>query len=182
MLYYSGIGATETPQEILDKFSKVGQFLCKKGFILRSGHAPGADYAFEKFLDFTKKVAEIYLPWNNFGFNNVPKAWHDGINYFTFTNFDKKIQDKAMKLAENIHGHWEKCSDGARLLLARDVNQCLGLDLKTKSQFVVCWTPGAEEVGGSKICIKIAKKNKIPVYNFGDEKQIDKFREFAKTL
>ena len=51
MNYYAGIGSRETPSEILKLFENVGKFLAKKNFILRSGHAPGADISFENGAD-----------------------------------------------------------------------------------------------------------------------------------
>lgn len=185
-LFYTGVGAEETPPDIQEIMRKMALFLRKKGFIMRSGHCIGADWAFEKpllsYIEKKKPVTEIYLAWNNFGRGEVPKVWHDGINYFTFINFDKKIQEKATKLAASVNEHWDKCTEWARLLLSRDVCQVMGQDLKTPSKFVLVWTPEAAEVGGSRIAIRIAKKNKIPVYNIADTKQLDKFREFCKTL
>jgi hypothetical protein len=64
--YYAGIGSRETPSGILTIFEKVGTFLANKGFILRSGHAPGADKAFEIGCDKVNGKKEIYLPWRNF--------------------------------------------------------------------------------------------------------------------
>ena len=47
MRYYIGIGSRETPTEICKIFETVAEFLAKKGYILRSGHADGTDIAFE---------------------------------------------------------------------------------------------------------------------------------------
>ena len=43
MVYYAGIGSRETPTEILNIFENIGFYLAKNNFILRSGHAGGAD-------------------------------------------------------------------------------------------------------------------------------------------
>lgn len=48
MRYYTGIGSRETPEDFLKLFTQVARYLEIKGFTLRSGHARGADYAFEK--------------------------------------------------------------------------------------------------------------------------------------
>lgn len=186
--HYSGIGAEETPTDVQKSMEKISLFLYKKKFIMRSGHCRGADWSFEKpllpYINKREKVAEIYLGWNNFGReeHGIKKVWHDGINYFTFTNFSKSIQEKAEKLAASVHEDWEECGKWAKLLLSRDVLQLLGQDLKTPSNFVVCWTPGGKDIGGSRIVIRLAKKNGIPVYNLGNKDGLDKFREFAKRL
>lgn len=188
MKFFTGIGSEDAPKSVLESMGKISTFLNKKGFILRSGHAKGSDWSFEQpllpLIKQKKKVAEIYLAWNNFGReeDGIEKAWHDGINYFTFTNLPQDIQDKAEKLAAGVHTHWEKCGKWAKLLLSRDSCQLLGQDLKTPSDFVVCWTPEGMDVGGSAIVIRLAKKRKIPVYNLGAKNGLEKFKKFAKTL
>lgn len=47
MMFYTGIGSRETPQEIQNLMFKIAQKLDSK-YILRSGGADGADLAFEK--------------------------------------------------------------------------------------------------------------------------------------
>lgn len=47
MICYTGIGSRETPAEILEIFEHLGAWFAKKGYTLRSGHADGADAAFE---------------------------------------------------------------------------------------------------------------------------------------
>ena len=44
---YAGIGSRKTPIKILKEMTKIANFLNKKGYILRSGGAIGADKAFE---------------------------------------------------------------------------------------------------------------------------------------
>ena len=178
--YYTGIGSRSLDPALQETIEKISLFLYKKGFILRSGGADGSDTAFEKpLVPFMKEkqVAEIILPWNNFS-----GRWHDCKNYFTFGNFDKKLQIKATKIAETIHPAWSMCSDGAKTLHSRNIFQLMGLDLKTPSKFVVAWTEGAEEKGGTRTCLVLAKQKKIPIYNIADSKQLDKLREFCKTL
>lgn len=180
LLHYTGIGSRSLDPALQETIEKISLFLYKKGFILRSGGADGSDKAFAKLLEplmKNKQVAEIILPWNNFN-----SYWHDGKNYFTFGNFDKKLQTKAAKIAEEIHPAWDACSNGAKTLHSRNIFQLMGLDLKTPSKFVIAYTENAEEKGGTRTCLVLAKQKKIPVYNIADSKQLDKFREFCKTL
>jgi len=51
VIYYAGIGSRSTPDNVLGIMEKLGIVLAKKGFILRSGGADGADKAFEKGCD-----------------------------------------------------------------------------------------------------------------------------------
>ena len=51
MIRYSGIGSRETPDNVLVVMEKLGAAFAKKGFVLRSGGADGADSAFERGCD-----------------------------------------------------------------------------------------------------------------------------------
>ena len=46
--FYSGIGARATPPEMLSLMTRAAFALLKRGYVLRSGHAIGADSAFER--------------------------------------------------------------------------------------------------------------------------------------
>jgi len=46
-VFYTGIGSRETPRHICIYMSKVAKILDKRGYILRSGGAQGADKAFQ---------------------------------------------------------------------------------------------------------------------------------------
>jgi hypothetical protein len=76
-------------------------------------------------------------------------------------------------MAAETHPKWESLGGGARSLHARNVHQVLGEDLRTPSEFVVCWTPDgceteaerSKETGGTATAIVIAYRHNIPVYN-----------------
>ena len=46
-LTYAGIGSRQTPQHIQDTIRTIAAELGARGWLLRSGHAEGADIAFE---------------------------------------------------------------------------------------------------------------------------------------
>lgn len=149
MLYYAGIGSRETPKEFLDLFTKVAEYLSRKGCILRSGGANGSDKAFE--LGAINK--EIYLPWKGFEGSNSNLVVQDG---------------KAFDIAAKYHPRWNYLSDGARRLQARNSHQILGWDLNSHSDFVICWTKGGKGNGGTGQAIRIAKDYNIPVFDCGE--------------
>ena len=60
-MYYTGIGARNTPDKVLDLFMNIAKYLATKDFTLRSGAANGADSAFEKGCDISNGSKEIYL-------------------------------------------------------------------------------------------------------------------------
>lgn len=139
---YAGIGARATPPDVCQLMTGYARRLEAIGYVLRSGHAVGADRAFEEgVLDAANK--EIFLPKTSFP------------------------SDTALEIAASIHPAWHLCSEYARSCHGRNVYQILGETLDRPVQFVVCWTPNAEEVGGTRTAIVLAKQHSIPVYNLG---------------
>jgi len=165
--YYAGIGSRETPSEILKLFENVGKFLAKKNFILRSGHAPGADISFENGADKINGKKEIYLPWKNF----------EGSDSKLFVN-----DVKAFELAEYYHSYWNNLSQGAKKLQARNGHQILGWDLNTPSEFVICWTEKGKGKGGTGQGLRIAKAYEIPVFDCGRFDSIDEIKLTLKEF
>lgn len=148
MFYYAGIGSRETSQEFLDLFTRVAKYLSTKDCVLRSGGAKGSDKAFE--LGATHK--EIYLPWKGFEGNNSNLIVKD---------------ERAFEIAAKYHPRWDYLSQGVRLLQARNSHQILGNDLKSPSDFVICWTKGGKGGGGTGQALRVAKDYNIPIFDCG---------------
>ena len=122
-----------------------------------SGGAPGADKAFEAGA--TRK--EIYLPWRGF-------EGSDSTLY--------PPSEAAVVMAATIHPAWDKCSPKAKLLHARNCHQILGPNLNEPVDFILCWTPKGETVGGTATGIRLAERHNITVYNlFNVSEWIDSF-------
>jgi hypothetical protein len=151
-IYYAGIGSRETPSGILNLFERVGTFLSIKGYILRSGHAKGADQAFETGCDKRNGLKEIYLPWSGF----------EGSNSTLVVN-----NPKAFEIAEKFHPCWYNLKEGAKKLQARNSHQVLGQNLNTPSNFVLCWTKNGKSEGGTGQVIRVAKFYNIPIFDAG---------------
>ena len=153
-MVYVGIGSRQTPKVILKLMTMYSNMLDESGFTLRSGGDDGADSA---FVNATQNK-EIFLPWK--GFNNVDSCFTEPT-------------DKAMALAKEVHPAWKLLSNSARLLMARNCHQVLGINLDYPSDFVLCWTPdGAEteeqtsvNTGGTGQAIRLADRCNIPVFN-----------------
>ena len=166
-IIYAGIGSRETPDDVLSLMTRLGKFLSEKNIILRSGHAGGADLAFENGCDAANKAnKEIWIPWK--GFNNSDSK-------FIVSN------PEAFKMASEIHPAWDRCSDGAKKLHARNMHQILGTDLKTPCNFVICYTKNGLLSGGTAQAMRLAEKYNIPVFNIGsfDSNPDIKAREYA---
>lgn len=88
---YTGIGSRKTPDSTLKEFESIGRELASRGYLLRSGGAPGADYAFEKGCLSARGNRNIFLPWENFNGNPSKRyyiskeAYEFGKKYFELT-------------------------------------------------------------------------------------------------
>jgi hypothetical protein len=152
MKYYSGIGSTHTPSNVIRKFTEIASKLNFRGWILRSGGADGADTAFEIGATENK---DIYLPWR--GFNS------SGSNLI----LENPIPEKIIEVAKSLYVRWDFVTDGVKRLHARNVYQILGHSLTMPSEFVICWTDRpSNDTGGTMFGVTLAKKYNIPVYNF----------------
>jgi hypothetical protein len=163
--YFTGIGSRSTPLPILEKMQEIARFLASKGYTLRSGGASGADKdGFEAGCDSVGGKKEIYLPW--LGFNNSESKL-----LWTKPDWD---------IAEKFHPRWEYLKLGAKQLMARNTCQ-LGINAEIMSEFVVCWTEGGKEVGGTAQALRIAREYKIPIFNLGDKTGLTKLRKWCKV-
>jgi len=162
---YAGIGSRETPPEIIVTMLNIGKYLAKEKWILRSGGADGADTAFETGCDSEQGQKEIFLPWKNFNKNDSSLF---------------EISGGAIELAQKYHPAWGRLKQGAQKLMARNVYQVLGYDLKSPSDCIVCWTSDGEPSGGTGQAIRIATDFNIPVFNLWNNESVDKFKKFIK--
>lgn len=164
MLYYAGVGSRQTPPAMMDFMTRIAQRLDANGYTLRSGGANGADTAFERGAQ--SKV--IYLPWPYFNGN-------DSVRF--------GATKAAYEIAEEFHPAWDRLSDAARKLMARNTHQVLGddvLDSRQYSRFVLCWTPHGSGSGGTGQAIRIAKAYQIPVFDLGSPSGWAEFKVFMK--
>ena len=135
-------------------------------YTLRSGGAPGADSMFES----SSKRKEIYLPWK--GFNGSDSD-------LFLESMEEKILEKSYSIAKKFHPRWNSLTPAAKKLMCRNTFQILGADLKTPSNFVVCWTPDGKISGGTGQAMRIARNLKIPIYNLHDRKSVDLIRNYV---
>jgi hypothetical protein len=158
MRTYAGIGARDTPVDLILEFIKIGRHLANAGYRLRSGGAEGADLAFEWGCDDGSGEKEIFLPWK--GFNKSKSS----------LVLPEPIPKPMEAIASKLYPHWGSASHGVRCLHARNIYQILGQSLNDPVDFVVCYTErpynDPKAIGGTLFGIKLAEEHSIPVYNF----------------
>jgi len=149
---YAGIGSRKTPGEVLEIMRHVAVLMAEQGWVLRSGGADGADSAFEEGCRQQGGEMEIFLPWK--GFNSNPSPL-----------FDLPAMGEALAVASDIHPAWNRTSQGAKKLLARNIFQILGKDLESPSSVVIAYTTGG---GGTGFALSVADFFGIPAINIHD--------------
>lgn len=165
-MFYTGVGSRKTPPEICAFMTGIAQRLAAHGYTLRSGGADGADTAFETGAG---ELKEIWLPY---------KGFNESTSRFILN------KGPAFEIASTIHPVWHHLGYGAKLLHARNCHQVLGADLRTPSKFLICWTKGGGQYGGTATAIKLAMRWQIPVFNLyqGGDRPDAPIEDFAQGL
>jgi hypothetical protein len=166
--YYTGVGSRQTPIDTCNFIQDLANRLGADGWTVRSGGAAGADHAFYSGTCMRDDARggywprEIYMPWRNF---QGLRSDTPGLIEPYDTSAYYGLMQQAIRIAAGIHPNWAACREGAVRLHARNVFQVLGRDLQTPSRFLICWTPGGDEVGGTRTAIVLARQYDIPVFN-----------------
>lgn len=161
MKYYCGVGSRETPGDVLEVMQRAAVYLRGEGYVLRSGHATGADWAFEQGA---QAESLIFLPWRPFGqqrYGDDPGRPVLGkavvapetellANYQLLVDLGIRTQAQPNRTVALLHG--------------RNVLQV------TDAQFVLCWCPvrNGQPQGGTATAVKLAEHWGIPVLNLLD--------------
>lgn len=155
-LIYAGIGSRKTDGASLIEMTSIAQQL-SPNWTLRSGHADGADLAFERGAIECNGKKEIYIPW--YGFRGAPRDHADYIR--------PKATEELAAFSASYHPNWGACSDEAKLLHMRNACQILGMDGETPVSMVICWTPKGLRTGGTGQALRIAEAFNIPIFDLG---------------
>lgn len=157
-LIYTGVGSRKTPLDILSLMTRVAQKLSGLGYCLRSGGAVGADSAFEKGA----VRSEIY--------------------------YARHSTKAAEAIAAEFHPVWNRLSPYVRQLHGRNAFQVLGSDLRSPSEFLVCWTQDgcishssrSVRTGGTGTAISIANANGVTVFNLARPEHRARLERFVE--
>lgn len=164
--YYTGIGSRKTPPEVLASMTWLAVQLYDLGYTLRSGHAVGADRAFEYGAE---ERADVYLPWKDFGvkpYKNDPGCPVMGNPIVVDNLISKNHVELYSQVCFNMQRDPACFSRGIKLLTYRDMHQVVGHEETFKlSDFVVCWT---QAPGGTHYAMEAARLHGIPVFNMYD--------------
>lgn len=183
MKYFTGIGSRQTPADVLELMTKTAIYLREEGYYLRSGHAAGADRAFELGA---KENSIIYLPWEDFG--QKPYKEDPGMEVLGHKVCNKQLWERYHRTylqSRNIRSAYDK--ESFKMLHGRNVAQVIGtaqhiFDVLSVSKFVICYCEfkDGEPQGGTATAFKLAHALEIPIFNLW--KKEDRERIEAKVL
>lgn len=154
-IYYAGIGSRETPFEVLTIMTNIAIAMAKKGIILRSGGAKGADSAFERGCDFNNGLKEIF--------------------------YSKDATPDAIELALRFHPNPEALQAKGKYvlgLMGRNMHILSGSNLDLDVNFVICWTKDGQDSGGTGQAIRYARSKNIRIFNLYSNKDLNDLRQF----
>ena len=185
--YYTGIGARDVPNDIVQLMKDIAYRMTTKGYVLRSGAAKGSDTAFETGCKLNGKyfyeswAGHIYLPTDKFRGRDhlIPEG---NCRYFANGNFhSKKAADllESTSVCDFIH----KTKARTYNFFTRNVYQVLGLGLDKSSKTVIYYAPEDEEgncLGGTRIAVNLAEHYGIPTYNLLHEDRREKIKEILE--
>lgn len=181
MKFYAGIGSRETPNDVLELMTLIAANLAMQGWWLRTGIAPGADQA---FAEGAGPNAEWSVPWLGFEqeFQDAQLASYPPKPTILLPSATE------VNIAKQYHPAWDRLSQGAQKLHARNVLQILGpcvgnadfIQCSQASAFVVCWTKDGQASGGTGQAIRIAEAYGIPVRNLHDPKTREAAEQYVK--
>jgi hypothetical protein len=140
--------------------TEIGEELEIRGYWLRSGNATGADQAFAKGVE---RNAIIYLPKPDFEKEfQLLKPRHE---YWLVSEDDFEWRD-ANKSVNKFHPTPWKLSQFGFDCMVRNYYQVSGDN--TLSKFIICWTPGGAQTGGTAQALRLADHFGIHVFNMGN--------------
>lgn len=168
MKYYAGIGPRTTPADVQAVMTDIAKQLVPTGWCLRSGHAKGADQAFEKGA----VNKQIFLPWE--GFNG---GYSNGTDMAVLP-----VSAKQLEIARTHHPAWERCSSGAIQLLARNVPIILGETLDDPVTCVITWLPEPGYQGGTIHALRIASTYGVPVFDINQREDQTALCKFILSI
>lgn len=139
----------------------VGEWCRRNGIYVRSGHADGADYAFEQGA---QDHAIVYMPWRGFGSDRPLLTKH--VVYPKYAS--GYARQSAKQSVFKFHPRAHSLGDTAMRFMTRNYYQVMGSKTKKKPvNAIVCWTPNGSGSGGTGQALRIGQYYDIPVLDLG---------------
>lgn len=148
-------GSRETPTEVKKLMHDLAQWMVLQGAELASGHADGADQAYELGALIRPEKFTVCLPWATYN-KEVPVA--KGMRVVVLAQLPQAQKLNLLGTAKQYHGAWERLSDGAKLLHGRNI-----LIGEGASWGFTYLNHGRVGGGGSGQCYRYLQAHGVPV-------------------
>lgn len=169
-LRYAGIGPRNTPLDVCEQLVHVARQMDQQGWIVRSGHAQGADQAWA--CGHGPANREIYLPWHSFNHEGeLPEGFQVS-----------PVTPQLEAVARVAHPGWSNLRQGGQKLMMRNVSIILGHELDDPVKFVAYWAPQRKVQGGTGNAVRLASLYGIPGFNIAYEDDQQAMSEFVDSL
>ncbi len=165
MVQYAGVGARNTPPEIINYMQLTAIALAQDGCVCRTGAALGADQSFAEGAMKAAGQVDLSIPWHSY-----EKVWVNSLRQDLISV--NVIQDNNVKAFESVqlyHPAPDKLKHAVKKLHARNYM------IVEPADYVVCWTPEGATVGGTGQAIRIAEDLGKHVYNLGKPEVLQAF-------
>ncbi len=182
---YAGVGSRSALDPILELVESLARKLALGGWTLRTGMSPGVDQAFYRGAVAVGGVVELYLPWAGFEAEALAFPRRSGGAGDGRVRVQNAPSAQAYELAARYHPRWRALREPERLLLARDVHQVLGVDLRTPVSFALCWTAEGSTDGkclfsdGTGQALRVAAARGIEVVNLSRPDHLQRLTRLA---
>ncbi len=165
----SGIGSRETPSEILVLMTQIGSWAKKNQISIYSGHADGADWAFEQGA---QDWCKVFLPWPSFNKHLISYS----------TKFCFELNEKSVEITKKFHPAFDKLTEAGMKLMCRNAYQILGGCLNSPVDLVICWTKDGKSTGGTGQALRIAEYYKIQIVNLYYQENVIKVKKIIEEI
>lgn len=161
---FTGIGSRLIDSKHINLLYKIACLLEQDGWKCRTGDASGSDSVFRDAYTLNPMALSVFT------------AKHIQLNPYGNASKAKEIMYKYHPNPDAV-----RCNKFSEYLLARDVYQVLGTNLKEPSKIVICYTSNGELKGGTAMAIRIANAYGIPVLNIGNPKHYDAVLDYINN-
>lgn len=168
--FYIGVGSRSASAEMLEEIQTLAYLLAKKKYTLLSGGSEGCEQAFEKGCDLARGQKFI------FGL----AGWHGRFQRKEVNGqYNSQLWNDAQAIAKMYHPAWDDLSPYVQKIMTVKSFVVLGGNLATRVKFLICWTPDgvtkntSPRTGGTGQAIRLAKHNKIQVFNLQSKSAVD---------
>lgn len=161
---FTGIGSRLIDSKHINLLYKIACLLEQDDWKCRTGNASGSDSVFRDAYATNSYNLSIYTPAQ--------------VQIDLCGN-----ASKAKEIMYKYHPNPDavRCNKFSECLLARDVYQVLGPNLREPSKIIICYTQNGELKGGTTMAIRIANAYGIPVLNIGNPKHYNAVLDYINN-